>query len=198
MTQKLILVDVQYNGMRPRVSISISWKRMLSGFWQNVKDFGNKVKNFLQYVYKMRNVYTLNMYSSITWVMMLLLVVEGMIRVKAADWNLNVFTENLWNEWTEFLGGFGIVMHAHQVGLFALLLALISVICAPATKWDKYYFNLKADKTLSKDIRKQLLSRRADAMVDGLNSAVAGTCLWIVKIAAGTVIVWMVWTMLQG
>lgn len=194
MNNKLFLVNVAYNGNRPRVSISISWRRFFNGVWQNVKDYISSVRNFMNNAVERRNVYLLNTYSILSWIVIAILLIEAMGYVQDTGGNLR----QIWNIWAGFLSGYGIVTMTHHVGLLLLILALFRVICAPIAKWEQYYLKTLSDKSLTKEIRWQLLVQRADATVAKINGIITLTCGGIVAVAGATAIVWMIWTMLQG
>ena len=198
MNNKLFLVYVAYNGNRPRVSISISWRRFFNGVWQSVKNTFNSVMNFMQMQLKRGNVYALSLYALVVALCEVMMIVYCINGLKAVNADVDVFLQELWGEWTAFLGEFGIVAQAHQIGMLIIAIALFAVITAPAVEWNKFFTTVYNNRQMTSAEKWNALIQQADGMVVKYNALITGTCGWILKIAGATAIVWMIWTMLQG
>jgi len=187
-----MMVNFSYNGVWPKVTWNISWRRFFKGIWQNIKDF-------MHQAWKRRNVYLLNTYTLIA--LCATLVVVFCLIDKAFDYattfgGRNMFS-NFWGAWSSYISGeFGIINIVHQVGVLVLLLAAIMLFNTPASEWWKSYMSLSFDDTLSDDIKEKLLIRRADSMVESVGIVVTWTSGLLIITAAVTAIVWVVWTML--
>lgn len=198
MNNKLFLVNVAYNGNRPRVSISISWRNFFRGIWQNIVNFFRCVNSFMQQQWLRRNVYALWFYTLAIAICETIMAVYCINTLKAVDADANMFMQELWSEWTAFLGEYGVNVISHQVGLLVVVIALFAVLSAPAAEWGKFSAKVRSNSQLTSAEKWNVRIQKADAMVDHYNALITGTCGWILKIAGATAIVWFVWTMLQG
>ena len=195
MKKTLFFVGVKYNGTRPHVTVNMNWNRFFAGIWQGIQSFFNAIKKICIEMIERRNVYFMNIYVLIIF-FALFFSLEPIINTMETE-NIN-FWESIWNNWRAAATSLGIESMAHQIGGLVLLLAIISLLCKPAAEWEIYFTKLCLDKSLSTDIRWQLLKQKANTTINSMNATFYGTCGWIVKIALATATVWFIWTMLQG